>query len=52
MRTRANQSLARRRSGGAGLFEVPRLEELVADPERIGALDARTTRALALRRLG
>ncbi len=48
MRTRASQSLARvpRRSGGAGLFEVPRLEELVADPERVGVLDAHTTRVL------
>jgi predicted DNA-binding transcriptional regulator AlpA len=48
MRTRADQSSARvpRRSGGAGLFEVPRLEELVADPERVGVLDAHITRVL------
>ncbi len=48
MRTRANQSLARvpRRSGGVGLFEVPRLEELVADPERVRVLDAHITRVL------
>jgi predicted DNA-binding transcriptional regulator AlpA len=48
MRIRANRSLARvpRRSGGAGLFEVPRLEELVADPERVRVLDAHTTRVL------
>jgi predicted DNA-binding transcriptional regulator AlpA len=35
-----------RRSGGAGLFEVPRLEELVADPEKVRVLDAHTTRVL------
>jgi hypothetical protein len=48
MRTRANRLLARvpRRSGGVGLFEVPRLEELVADPDKVGVLDAQTTRAL------
>lgn len=48
MRIRANRSLARvpRRSGGAGLFEVPRLEELVADPEKVTVLDAHTTRVL------
>jgi|YelNatPaOPRAMG01_1025707.scaffolds.fasta_scaffold44818_3 predicted DNA-binding transcriptional regulator AlpA len=48
MRTRANRMLARvpRRSGGAGLFEVPRLEELVADPEKVRVLDAHTTRVL------
>jgi predicted DNA-binding transcriptional regulator AlpA len=50
MRTRANQSLARvpRRSGGAGLFGVPRLEELVVDPERVGVLDAHITRVLRM----
>src|SRR5581483_10942552 len=50
MRTRASQSLARvpRRSGGAGLFGVPRLEELVADPERVGVLDAHITRVLRM----
>jgi predicted DNA-binding transcriptional regulator AlpA len=49
MRIRANRSLARvpRRSGGAGLFEVPRLEELVADPEKVRVLDAHTTRVLS-----
>ena len=48
MRTRVNQLLARvpRRSGGEGLFEVPRLEELVADPDKVRVLDAHTTRAL------
>ncbi len=48
MRIRANGILARvpRRSGGAGLFQVPRLEELVADPERVRVLDAHTTRVL------
>jgi hypothetical protein len=29
-----------------GLFEVPRLEELVVDPDKIRVLDAHTTRAL------
>jgi predicted DNA-binding transcriptional regulator AlpA len=48
MRIRANRSLARvpRRSGGAGLFEVPRLEELVADPDKVRVLDAYATWAL------
>ncbi|SRR5579875_25764 len=48
MRIRANGILARvpRRSGGAGLFEVPRLEELVADPDKVRVLDAHTTRVL------
>jgi len=31
-----------RRSGEAGLYRVPRLEELVADPGATGMLDART----------
>ncbi len=35
-----------RGSGVAGLFSVPRLEELVADPEQFGVLDAHTTRVL------
>jgi predicted DNA-binding transcriptional regulator AlpA len=35
-----------RRSGVAGLYAVPRLEELVADPEKLGVLDTRTRRAL------
>jgi predicted DNA-binding transcriptional regulator AlpA len=30
----------------AGLYAVPRLEELVADPEKLGVLDTRTRRAL------
>src|SRR6266478_4026023 len=48
MRTRANRFLARvpRRSGGVGLFEVPRLEELVADPDKVGVLDSYATWAL------
>ena len=33
-------------SGVAGLFSVPRLEELVADPEQFRVLDAHTTRVL------
>ena len=35
-----------RRSGVAGPFGVPRLEELLADPEQVRVLDAHTTRAL------
>ncbi len=35
-----------RGSSVAGLFVVPRLEELVADPEQFGVLDAHTTRVL------
>ena len=48
MRSRSNRLLARvpRRSGGVGLFEVPRLEELVADPDKVGVLDAYATWAL------
>jgi predicted DNA-binding transcriptional regulator AlpA len=48
MRTRADGIMARvpRRSGGAGLFGVPRLEELVADPDKVRVLDAHTTRVL------
>ena len=34
------------RSGVAGLVNVPRLEELLADPEQIGVLDPQTTRVL------
>ena len=37
---------APRRSGVAGLYAVPRLEELVADPEKLGVLDTRTRRIL------
>lgn len=48
MRTRGNQVLARvpRRSCGVGLFEVPRLEELVVDPDKVRVLDAHATRTL------
>ena len=35
-----------RGSGVAGLFVVPRLEELVADPGQIGVLDMDTARVL------
>ena len=35
-----------RRSGVVGLYAVPRLEELVADPDKLGVLDPRTRRAL------
>jgi predicted DNA-binding transcriptional regulator AlpA len=35
-----------RRSGVAGPFAVPRLEELLADPDQVRVLDAHTTRAL------
>ena len=35
-----------RRSGVAGVYAVPRLEELVADPGKLGVLDTRTRRAL------
>jgi hypothetical protein len=34
------------RSGVAGPFAVPRLEELLADPDQVRVLDAHTTRAL------
>jgi predicted DNA-binding transcriptional regulator AlpA len=45
---RGNDSSPRgpRGSGVAGLFLVPRLEELVADPEQFRVLDAHTTRVL------
>jgi hypothetical protein len=51
MRTRGNELLARvpRRSGGEGLFRVPGLEELVADPDRVRVLDAHTTCILKMR---
>ena len=39
-------------SGVAGLFVVPRLEELVADPSRAGVLDRRTARIVATQALG
>ena len=35
-----------RRSGEGGLYTVPRLEELVADPGQIGVLDMDTARVL------
>src|ERR1700730_2325840 len=40
-----------RGSGVAGLFVVPRLEELVADPSRAGVLDTRTARNVATQAL-
>jgi hypothetical protein len=45
---RGNDSSPRgpRGSGVAGLFVVPRLEELVADPGQIGVLDMDTARVL------
>ena len=51
MRTRGNEVLARvsRRLGGEGLFRVPGLEELVADPDTVRVLDARTTCFLRMR---
>ena len=51
MRTKGNELLARvpRRSGGEGLFRVPGLEELVADPDTIRVLDAHTTCILRMR---
>jgi hypothetical protein len=39
-------------SGVAGLFVVPRLEELAADPSRAGVLDTRTARIVATQALG
>ena len=39
-------------SGVAGLFVVPRLEELVADPSRAAVLDTRTARIVATQALG
>jgi len=41
-----------RRSGEAGLYTVPRWEELVADPSRAGVLDTRTARFVAAKALG
>jgi len=41
-----------RRSGEAGAYNVPRLEELVADPSMAGVLDARTARIVATKALG
>jgi hypothetical protein len=41
-----------RRSGEAGLYTVPRLEELAADPRKAGVLDARTARIVAAKALG
>ncbi len=40
-----------RRSGEAGLYSVPRWEELVADPSRAGVLDAHTARIVATKAL-
>jgi predicted DNA-binding transcriptional regulator AlpA len=44
--TGGNGARVRRRSGVAGLYAVPRLEELAADPEKVGVLDPRTRRVL------
>ena len=41
-----------RRPGEAGLYGVPRWEELVADPSRAGVLDPRTARIVATKALG
>src|SRR6516165_4078221 len=41
-----------RRSGEAGVYDVPRVEELVADPSMAGVLDARTARIVATKALG
>ena len=51
---RGNDSSPRgpRGSGVAGLFVVPRLEELVADPSKAGVLDTRTARIIATKALG
>jgi hypothetical protein len=40
-----------RGSGEAGLYTVPRLEELAADPSKAGVLDARTARIIAAKAL-
>jgi excisionase family DNA binding protein len=47
-KSRANDSSRRgtRQSGVAGLFAVPRLEELVADPDKIRVLDSNTAQVL------
>src|SRR5262245_3358229 len=54
MRNRGKEEIARvpRRSGGAGLYAVPRWEELVADPSKAGVLDTRTARVVAAKALG
>jgi hypothetical protein len=41
-----------RRPREAGLYGVPRWEELVADPSRAGVLDPRTARIVATKALG
>jgi predicted DNA-binding transcriptional regulator AlpA len=41
-----NNARVPHRSGVGGLFAVPGLAELLADPEQIGVLDAHTRRAL------
>jgi len=46
------ESRVPRRSGEAGLYEVPRWEELVDDPRKAGVLDARTARIVAAKTLG
>jgi hypothetical protein len=41
-----------RRLGEAGLYTVPRWEDLVADPSKAGVLDARMARIVATKALG
>jgi hypothetical protein len=41
-----------RRSGEAGLYTVPRWDELAADPSKAGVLDARTAHIVATKALG
>lgn len=41
-----------RRSSEAGLYTVPRLEELAAEPGKAGVLDTRTARIIAGKALG
>jgi hypothetical protein len=41
-----------RRPGEVGLYTVPRLEELAADPSKAGVLDVRTARIVAAKALG
>jgi predicted DNA-binding transcriptional regulator AlpA len=46
-----NNARVPQKSGVAGPFVVPRLEELVADPDQVRVLDAHTTRGLRTRAL-
>jgi hypothetical protein len=41
-----------RRLGEAGLYAVPRWDELVADPSKAGVLDTRTAHIVATKALG